>query len=52
MKLIEQAKEKKVFEKCVRITDPLKDVMKKKEKDEKVDAQKKHLRSKYMKLMN
>ena len=36
-----QAKDKKVSEKCIRITEILKDVMIKKEIDEKVDSYKK-----------
>ena len=44
-------RKKKVSEKCVRITEILKDVIIKKEKDEKGDAYEKQLRSKYIKLM-
>ena len=45
-------KKKKVSERCITITEILKDVMIKEEIDEKVDAYEKHLRSKHMKLMN
>ena len=50
--LIKQAKEKEVSEKCIRVTEILKDVMKKIEIDKKVDAYEKQLKSKYMNLMN
>ena len=50
--MINQAKEKEVSKKCIRITKILRDVMIKKEMDEKVDAYKKQLRSKYMMLMH
>ena len=50
--LINQAKEKKVFEKCIKITEILKNVMIKKEIDGKVDVYEKQLRSEYMKLLN
>ena len=50
--LINQAKEKKIFENCIRITKTLKGVMIKKEMDEKADAHKNQLRSKYIKLIN
>ena len=47
-----QAKEKEVSEKYIRIIEILKDVMIKKEINEKIDANEKQLRSEYMKLMN
>ena len=46
------SKRKKVSEKCIIMTEILKDVMVKKEIDEKVDAYEKQLRYKYMELMN
>ena len=46
------SKRKKVSEKCITITEILKDVMIKEEIDEKFDAYEKHFRSKYMKSMN
>ena len=49
---MKQAKEKEVSGKCIRITKILKDVVIKKEIDEKADAHEKQLSSKYMKLMN
>ena len=49
MKII---KEKKVSEKCIKITEILKNVMIKKEIDGKVDVYEKQLRSEYMKLLN
>ena len=50
--LINQAKEKRVSEKCIKITEILKNVMIKKEIDGKVDVYEKQLRSEYMKLLN
>ena len=50
--LTKQAKENKVPKKCIRPIDTFKDVMIKKEKDEKVDAYEKRLRSKYIELIN
>ena len=50
---MEQAKEIKALEKCIRTTEIFQNVLIKKEIDEKVDTyKKKQLRSKYMKLMN
>ena len=46
------SKRKQVSEKCIKITKMLKDVIIKKEIDEKVDAYEKQLRFKYMKLIN
>ena len=50
--LIKQAKENKVSEKCIRATQIFKDVIIKKEINEKADAYEKQLRSNYIKLMN
>ena len=45
-------KKKIISQNYIRVTEILKDVMIKKEIDKKVDAYKKQLRCKYMKLMN